>query len=202
MAPARSRSNWSSAPPTVPQPASAMRIVRFRGVGASTPCGRSSSRLSLITLPNGFTTHDFRSRSRSRMRCRLLRVSGSSVRRACGSWARLDGGGTASPLLRPFQRLAQDPADLLGLEEERVVAVDRADEPVLGAGGFGPGADDLGLVEEVPGDADAEERALVGAERGVDPAPIPADVVGVHGVEQRQVRVRVEAPDELLALVV
>ena len=86
------------------------------------------------------------------------------------------------------------------LEEESVVPAKRADLPEGGARPVCPVLHVARRVEDVAGNPDAGEPPAEGAERAGDAAPAAADVVRVHGVEEREIARRVEAGDELLAV--
>ncbi len=68
-------------------------------------------------------------------------------------------------------------------------------------GTVGDGPALVGRVQDVAADADREQRGTQATVRTLETAAAPADVVEVHGLGQHEIRVGIEAPDELVAVV-
>ena len=108
------------------------------------------------------------------------------------------------------QRGAQQPRELVPLDQEAVVALGGLDLDVGRVDARGrrlahEEPDLVRAVEDVALDADAGQPGAGGRERAEglhDPAAVPAHVVAVHDPDQDAVRVRVEAVEDLAALVV
>ncbi len=91
---------------------------------------------------------------------------------------------------------------LIDVDQKGIVAVRCVDLVQFGVGKLvGHHGDFRSGVETITADADNQSRLLYRLERCVDRTALAPDVVAVHGRDQRQIGVCIEAGDELVSLV-